>query len=288
MTVCSEQYGKAHAAARITAAVLLLAFSCLAFSTGSGTANDETSFRLAIPLYAEDGPLPHGFTGKLKDLLRPEDILFVRGGEEIPLVQALDRGKVALVSPSLEGLEKGLTLLLSRNVRVDFLCYSPDALSKGDTPQEEKDDPRGAVKKARALAQEHGLGLILSPDTSVTLLAFGADMAPHADIFMVQLQRWQLFERETFMNMAERTIWWVRKGSSDVPVFAQLSTNPPVHRKAGIRDGMVPASADDMMERVRALENRTSGAAFLLYTADNGPDRFLEFLRMLRPPEHGG
>lgn len=267
--------------------LLVVALIFLSVPLNSGMAEEKAHLRLAIPLHAEDGPLPEGFAAKLKDFLRPDDILFVRGEEDVPLVKALDRGKVALVSPSLEGLERGLNLLLSGNVHLDFLCYSPDALGRELTPQAEKDDPPGAVEKARAIADAHGLGLILSPDTSVTLLAFGADMAAPADLFVIHLERWQLFDHEAFSNVSERTSWWVRKGSADVPLFARLSTNPPVHRKTGISDGTAAVSADDMMDRVRLLDNRVSGAAFLLYNADRGTERFIDFLKKLRLTEIG-
>ncbi len=269
--------------------ILIIAWClfCLLLPAGTALAGTDGPLRLGVPLFAADAEITEAFADRLNKYLRADDVLFVRGNPKtVSLLKRIKQGKVALIRQSLGDLKKDLAFLLSQKVKIDYLCYNPEAWKSSHTPQEEKDDPVGAVKKARLLADEHSLGLIIVPDTAITLLAYGAAMAPYADIFAVQFQRWQLLEADKFQGTVTRTIEWVRTGNPQVPLFAQLAVNPPVHRLKGYEKKYATAGADEIMAKVRVIERYVYGVGFLLQAEGNGFERFFEFLEMLRPVVH--
>ncbi len=248
------------------------------------SAESQRPLRLGVPLYAADAPVTEEFIARLNTYVRPDDILFVRGEPEtVPLLKQVRTGKVAVIRQSVADLKKDLDFLLSQKVSVDYLCYNHEAWKSSHTPAVEKEDPLKAVVNARKLADEYRLQLILVPDTAITLLSFGADMAPYADIVIIQFQRWQLLKEDGFQSLVEKTVKWVKTGNPEVPVFAQLSTNPPLQENRSNKKGHVTASAAEMMAKVKTIDRFIDGAGFLLRAEDNGFDRFFELLQMFRP-----
>ena len=245
--------------------------------------------RLGVPLYTVDAPVTEEFIVRLNTYLRPDDILFVTGEPQtVHLLKLVKTGKVAVIRQSVAGLKKDLDFLISQKVSVDYLCYNHEAWESSHTPGVEKEDPVKAVINARKLADEYRLQLILVPDTAITLLSSGADMAPYADIFIVQFQRWQLLKEDEFQKLVDRTVRWVKTGNPEVPIFAQLSTNPPLHRHRSDKEGHVTASAAEMMAKVKTIERFIDGAGFLLRAEDNGFERFFELLEIFRPKNDSG
>lgn len=238
---------------------------------------------LGIPLFFNDAPVTRGFVSLLNRFLRPDDILFVRGQpKNVQLLKNIRNGKVAVIRQSLPDLKRDLEFLLSQKIKVNYLCYNPEVWKSSHTPREEKEDPLSAVIKARKIAEEHGLGLIVVTDTMKTLPSYGAEMAGYADIFGIQLQRWQRLEESLFREQASKAIAKIKKADPDIRIMAQLSLNPPFHRsRAGKTYG--PAIPPDIHARIKSIESMIDGIGFLLFTQDGGIDRFFELLKKFRP-----
>ena len=256
----------------------------LFFLVHSASASSNEKLSIGVPLFTGNAPVGEDFIVRLNEVLRPDDILFVRGGpQDVQLLEKVKRGKVAVVRQSTAELKTALEYVRARNIKVDYLCYNPEAGKAGRTPQEEKDNPVRAVKDASRLAQMSGLGLIIATDTSVTLLAYGAEMAEYADIIVIQLEKWQLGTDEDLHNLVSRTVRWLKTGNPRISIFAQFSTHPPAGREISGDKEHAVSGAENMLNKVKSIEGLIKGTFVLLKVEDRGYERFFEFSGLLRP-----
>lgn len=251
---------------------------------------------LGVPLYSEDSLPPPDFIKQLNSVLEPEDILFVKAGPPLKLLNRVKRGKVALIRQSVGDLEKDLKILRSAGARLNYLCYNPEQWPNSHTPPEEQRDVVKAAVRARSIAERNKLGLVIVPDSAKTLVESGGRLARQADVFAIQLQRWQALPPEEFRRKTLEAVEIIREQNSWAVVIAQISTNPPVPGGAparpgkpgkpggpgGMEKGHVPMSVDEMLARVRTIEDLVDGVGFLIMAEGNGYGRFMEFARRFR------
>lgn len=239
---------------------------------------------LGAPLYAEDALLPDDFLKQLNAILEPDDIVFMRPSG--PWNRSLDwvkRGKVAVIRQSIPALEKDLRILRSAGTRLNYLGYNPEQWPTSHTPPEEKRDMVKAAGKVRALAERERLGLVIIPDSDKSLFEIGGQLARHADVFGIQLQRWQALPPNEFRLKTLEAVRIVREGNPKAMILAQISTNPPAAKRGKQGKGHAAMSVEEMLARVRAMEDAVDGVVFLIKAEENGFGRFLEFARRFRP-----
>ncbi len=265
--------------------IVAWALCSLWFPLHASSAGQDEELSIGVPLFTGEAPVGEDFIVRLNDVLRPDDILFVRGGPAfVELLRKVKRGRVAIVRQSIAALKEDLEYLRSRDIQVAYLCYNHEAGKASLTPQEEKDDPVRAVRDASRLAQMNGLKLIVSPDTSTTLLAYGAEMAGYADILVMQLEQWQRGTEEDLQSLVRRTVRWLKMGNPDIIMYAQFSSHPPAGRNVSDKkEEHADAGAEDMLRKVKSVEGMIKGAIVLLKDGDAGRDRFFEFSALLRP-----
>ena len=84
------------------------------------------------------------------------------------------------------------------------------------TPDEEQADPVAAAQRMRELAQRYDLEVTLGPDRRFAV-DYGAEMAPYADRFILQLQRLQ-DDTDKTLDFAQPLIQELRQANTDLQI----------------------------------------------------------------------
>lgn len=264
--------------------VITVIVPCLIL-TYSAHGGVKKKLRLGISLYAVDVPkLEPAYVSQLSKYLIDDDIIFIRGKPETKeLIIEIKKGKVAIIRQSLADIEKDIKFMDSNGIKFDYLCYNPEAFASSHTPQEEKKDIVEAVKNARKLAEKHKVGLIVVTDSKITLPRFGSQMAKYSDIFVVQLQSYQLLPDKEFIKKTVGLINIVKQSNPHIPIIGQLSINPPsLKRSKGLGKVYVPSTVDDILHKVSVISDYIDGIGFLLFKEDDGFNRFEELIQNIR------
>ena len=107
-------------------------------------------------------------------------------------------------------------------------------------------------------------------------------MAQYADLFGIQVQRFQTLSRKAFRRKVSELISLIRRANPRVPIVVQLSTNSPAGWKKGIGKIYQALTPEEMIAHVEAIRDLADGVGFLLFHAEGGLDRFGTFLRRIR------
>lgn len=247
-------------------------------------AQNQRMLRLVVPLYAEDVQLEPSFVAGLNQYLKDDDIIAVRGKPTLKkLIKEIKTGKIAVIRQSIADLEKDINFMHTEGIKFDYICYNPEAGGYSHTPEDEIEDLVLAIEKARSLAKKNKVGLIVVPGTANTLLWSGQEMARYADIFVIQFQRFQLLPADEFRKKVLELVGIVKKGNPNIPIIAQLSVNPPSGKwEKGTGKIYVSTTTDDLLAKIKAIEDIVDGVGFLLFGKDKGLERFTEFLEKYR------
>lgn len=244
-----------------------------------------SELRLIVPLYVADAPTPPELVATLNRRLADRDLVAIKGTRAVmDFARGLAPGHRIVIRQSLADLERDAGTLAAAGIAFDYLCYNPEIFPTSHTPAGEKDNPVAAARDARALADRLGVQLMIVTDSFKTLPAHGAGMAVHADLFGVQLQRWQTLPVAEFRAQAAELIAPLRQANPSLVVIGQLSTNPPAGAPG--EDGakvLAAPGVDELAERVESLADLVDGISFLLYSENGGLDRFAALLGRLRP-----
>jgi hypothetical protein len=196
---------------------------------------------------------------------RPDDIARADHISEINLPDEITTGRKLVVFKSAAEAEQAVPEIADR---IDILGYN---LEHGPaTPPDEQADPVGSVKRMHDLARQYGLTLALGPDHSFAL-SDGVEMAPHVDIFVLQVQRAQT-DPATALDFVQPLIPELRQANPDLQISVQVRTEGDVVAivdlidciKEGL-DGVSILTSPDTVDIAEALvdelRTRTSAKA---------------------------
>jgi len=108
--------------------------------------------------------------------------------------------------------------------RPDNLVYNPETWPTSTTPLIEQQDPVAAVVGMRELADRHRADLIVAPDRYI-LADHGPEIAQIADGILIQGQRFQKDDLQTFISEVEALIEPIRAAEPLVEILIQISTD---------------------------------------------------------------
>jgi hypothetical protein len=182
----------------------------------------------------------------------------------VPLFnEAVQAGDIARIDqPSqldqLSDIKEGRKLVIFRSVE-ETEQHLPDIAGEIDiigynlehspaTPEDEKADPVAAIQKMRDLADDYGLELAFGPDHDFAL-SHGVQMAPYADIFVLQIQRQQT-NPGVVKDFVEPLVPQLRQANPDLEVSVQVRTEGSV-------DDII-ALLDDLKEYLDGVSILTS------------------------------
>jgi len=152
---------------------------------------------------------------------RPDDIARADHISEINLLDEITTGRKLVVFKSAAEAEQAVPEVADR---IDILGYN---LEHGPaTPPDEQADPVGSVKRMHDLARHYGLTLALGPDHSFAL-SDGVEMAPHVDIFVLQVQRAQA-DPAAALDFVQPLIPELRQANPDLNISVQVRTEGDV------------------------------------------------------------
>lgn len=265
--------------------LLSVAFICsvMAYITtlnGSSYAQTPEKSVFVIPLWARDSAIEPAYVAQWNNYLKDDDIICVKGKPAIiRLLKEIKKGKKAIIRQSIADIEKDIEFLKTEGIEFDYICYNPEDWPTSHTPEEEKKDVVSAVKKVSAIAKKHGVGLIIVTDTKKTLPKHGAEMAQYADIFAIQFQDYQFLPNNEFRKKVVEAVSIIKRDNPNMPIIAQISTNPPKRGVKSKSKNETPVTVDEMLSKVSAIEDLIDGVAFLLSKEGEGVERFKEFLQ---------
>ena len=200
--------------------------------------------------------------------------------------------KIAFGRESTSDLENDLDRL--GNLPIDYINYIPEQWRSSQTSRQEIEDLPGAVRRARALANQKDAKLSFGTDY-VLLEKYGEEIAPLVDFFGIQLQRHQGETLEEFRRKTLEMVAIVRRGSKTAPILLQLSLAPPKLRTITKRNGeeskvlvrkadgtklYEPLKAETVIEQIEAIKDLADGIA-LLYTKET-KEEMKKVIRSLR------
>ena len=154
------------------------------------------------------------------EVARPDDIA-IATADDMDLLDRITAGRKQVVFASVAEAE---ALVPAWAGRVDILGY--DLERWPTTPAEEQADPVAAVQRLRRLARAHGLALALRPDRRVAA-DYGAELAPCADLFTLQVQRLQ-DDPAALRDFALPLLRTLRQASPDLNIGVQLRSGVSV------------------------------------------------------------
>lgn len=153
----------------------------------------------------------------------------------------LDGSHRSLMAASLADLHNLAEQTLAAGVPFEGLAYDLEGWEL--TPPEERDDPVEAARLARNMAHGYGKQLVMGPAAGLTR-PFWPDMVPYADWWVLQAQGAQKKYpaipdfRNAVCTLADE----VRQANPDIPIWAQLSTQP-LHRSLTVSEFLAYAYA---------------------------------------------
>ena len=155
------------------------------------------------------------------EVANSDDIARVDHPSQVEQLAQITDGRKMVIFKSVAETEQ---ILLDMGNDIDVIGYN---LEHGQTtPEEEKADPVGSIKKMRELADEYGLELALGPDHDFAL-SHGVEMAPFVDIFVLQIQRQQT-NPQVVKDFVVPLVPQLREANPDIQVSVQVRTEGDV------------------------------------------------------------
>jgi hypothetical protein len=140
--------------------------------------------------------------------------------DHISLVDLLDKveaGHRLVVFKSAADVEQLVPHLVGK---IDIIGYN---LESGPTNRpDEQADPVGSIRRVRAVADQYGMQVAFGPDRAFAL-SHGAQMAPYADIFVLQVQRAQT-EPQTVREFVLPLVPHLRQANPNIQISVQIRT----------------------------------------------------------------
>ena len=144
--------------------------------------------------------------------------------DHVSLVDLLDKvttGRRLVVFKNAADIEELVPRLVGK---MDIIGYNLES-GPANRPDEQA-DPVGSIRRARAVADQYGMQLAFGPDRAFAL-SHGVQMAPYADIFVLQVQRAQT-EPQTVREFVIPLVAQLRQANPDVQVSVQIRTEGDV------------------------------------------------------------
>jgi hypothetical protein len=94
------------------------------------------------------------------------------------------------------------------------------------SPDSDNNDVVGAMKKAAQAAHQQGLEFVATPSRGYTT-TYGAQIAPFADVFLIQAQSLQERGVKAFSDYVHSMVPKLKKANSDLEITVQVSTTRP-------------------------------------------------------------
>ena len=183
------------------------------------------------------GPLVDTFNAAM----RPDDIARVEHISQIDILDDVITGQRLVVFKSAADAER---LLPHIHNKLDIIGYN---LEHGPAnPSTEQADPVGSIRSLRDAADEYDLRIALGPDHRFAL-SHAAEMAPYADILVLQIQKVQT-EPDTVYDFILPLISSVRQANPDIEVSVQIRTEGDV---------------DDLIDLLAPLQGEIEGISIL-------------------------
>lgn len=143
-------------------------------------------------------------------MARVDDLASVKAGG-VEMLGQITAGQKQVVFASVAEAEQLVPTLADQ---IDIIGY--DLEHWPATPDEEQADPVAAAQRMRELAQRYDLEVTLGPDRRFAV-DYGAEMAPYADRFILQLQRLQ-DDTEKTLDFAQPLIQELRQANTDLQI----------------------------------------------------------------------
>ena len=159
------------------------------------------------------------------DRAQANDIARVEHISQIDLLSEINSGKKLVVFKSAED---AIRLLPHIKDEIDIVGYN---LEHGPAnPENEQENPVASIKRLKEVAESYDLEVALGPDHDFAL-SDGAEMAPYADYFILQIQKVQT-EPEVVYDFVLPIIADVRKANPDIEISVQIRTEGNVNESA--------------------------------------------------------
>jgi hypothetical protein len=175
-----------------------------------------------------------------------------------------------IMTPTLDGIDEALSQL---SIEVAYLGYDIERWDQ--TPVWEQENPVEAVKQMRAIADAHGLQLVLGPSIYFNT-NFAAEMAPYVHVYIPQAKSYQanmgLTEyRETVRGL----LTTIKQANPNARVYLDLSPSPKG----------VTKTAQEMLECVDSVRDLIDGV-WVTQTAEDAAT-LAEFVSLIGRSDPG-
>jgi len=150
--------------------------------------------------------------------------------DHISLVDLLEKVKVGhrlVVFKNVADIEQLVPHLVGK---LDIIGYNLEG-GPANRPDEQA-DPVGSIRRARAVADQYGMQLAFGPDHDIAL-NYGAQMAPYADYFVLQVQRVQT-EPQTVRDFVVPLAAQLRQANPNIQISVQVRTEGNVEDLANL------------------------------------------------------
>jgi hypothetical protein len=144
--------------------------------------------------------------------------------DHVSLVDLLDKveaGHRLVVFKSAADVEELVPRLADK---MDIIGYNLES-GPANRPDEQA-DPVGSIRRVRAVADQYGMQVAFGPDRAFAL-SHGVQMAPYADIFVLQVQRAQT-EPQTVRDFVVPLVAQLRQANPNLQVSVQIRTEGDV------------------------------------------------------------
>lgn len=171
--------------------------------------------------------------------------------DHVSLVDLLDRvtvGRRLVVFKNAADAEELVPRLADK---IDIIGYNLES-GPANRPDEQH-DPIGSIRRVRALADQYGKLVAFGPDRQFAL-NYGVQMAPYADIFVLQVQRVQT-EPETVREFVVPLVAQLRQANPNLQVSIQVRTEGDMAALVEL-----VASMDESVDGISILTNDETAA----------------------------
>lgn len=139
----------------------------------------------------------------------------------VDLLDKVDVGHRLVVFKNAADVEELVPRLVGK---MDIIGYNLES-GPANRPDEQA-DPVGSIRRVRAVADQYGMQVAFGPDRAFAL-SHGVQMAPYADIFVLQVQRAQT-EPQTVRDFVIPLVAQLRQANPNLEVSVQIRTEGDV------------------------------------------------------------
>jgi hypothetical protein len=240
--------------------VLLLFLSSLVWPSAIRAALDRPDCELSDLWFGLR--INPGLVDWFNQVARPDDVAAVTA-QQVEWLDQVTAGRKQVLFASVAEAEAMVPSLAGK---IDIIGY--DLEHWPATPAEEQADPVAAVQRLQTLARQYDLIVMLGPDRRFAL-THGAEMAPYADRFSLQLQRMQN-DPDALRAFALPLIHDLRQANPALEISAQFRTE---------------GSMEQLRALVASLQDEIDGVS-IIYNSQTVASA-QELVRLLRTSESG-